>query len=230
MASLPETTLPTRSHAPGRRAPRSAACRDRCRARRACQASGLRPQHRCPRQRGPWVVLCQRVETAPSEQQTHVVPQHTPQPLQPTQHSNGKSAHPRCAAKHRLLKVPACCCWRPGTREAELGAWGRLTDIPTKSEVMLVRTDGKSCSRELVEGEHTLPAAAVAAACCCDGCTDRACWLTQGPAQPLAASALPTPAASSSSWCGSSGRRGAPGALFTAALACWALPGSGAGP
>ena len=31
----------------------------------------------------------------------------------------------------------------------------RLPDIPTKSEVMVVRTDGMSCSRELVEGERT---------------------------------------------------------------------------
>ena len=75
----------------------------------------------------------------------------------------------------------------------------RLAHIPTKSEVMVVRTDGKSCSRELVEGVWH-----AACSCACSGPHG----LSLLGLQLRAASASHTPAASSSCLCGSSGQRG----------------------
>ena len=118
---------------------RSSGCRSRVSGRSRAAALRQQQQSRCRHQNKYVVVLCQRVETAPAETGL-------PPGKQPLQHSNGKTGHSRRAGSQdqQLCLVRLCI---------HAGALCRLPSIPTKSEVMLVRTDGKSCSRELVEGE-----------------------------------------------------------------------------
>ena len=104
---------------------------------------------------------------------------------------------------------------------SDLGLACRLSEIPTKSEIMLVRTDGKSCSRELVEGASALRLGLTVQALRADFVSTL---------QPRGASALHTPAASSSCWSGRSDQRRAPPAWMQLStllqLACKQLHGS----
>lgn len=80
--------------------------------------------------------------------------------------------------KHGLSEQWGSCC--------------RLSEIPTKSEIMLVRTDGKSCSRELVEGRSSMHLGLMWQEPGADLCAVCSLWVPQlcAPQQPAAAIGL----------------------------------------